>query len=79
MHLGYNSTFADNRIQVLHNLIFRARKSALLIGDPSMKEIFGKFLSKCHSLKTRNYQERESKKRKYVNQKAFLLTLIFKP
>ena len=43
-------TLADNITQVLQSFIFSALKSARLIGDPSIMEIFGKFFSKYHSL-----------------------------
>ena len=46
-------TFADRITQVLHSLIFNARRSALLIGEPSMAEILGKFFSRYHSLTLR--------------------------
>ena len=48
-------TFADRMTQVLQSFILRARRSALLIGDPSIKEILGRFFSKYHSLQTQDF------------------------
>ena len=50
---GWSSaTLAERITQVLHSLIFRARRSALLMGDPSITEILGRFFRRYHSLYT---------------------------
>ena len=41
----------ERRIQVLHRLMFTALRSALFSGEPSISDIFGRFLNKGHSLK----------------------------
>ena len=44
-------TFADKMTQVLQSLIFKALRSARLIGEPSITDILGRFFNKYHSLK----------------------------
>ena len=44
-------TLADRMTQVLQSLIFRALRSARLIGDPSITDILGRFFNRYHSLK----------------------------
>ena len=46
------ATLAERITQVLHSLIFRARRSARLMGDPSITEILGRFFRRYHSLHT---------------------------
>ena len=46
------ATLAERITQVLHSFIFRALRSALLMGDPSMTEILGRFFRRYHSLHT---------------------------
>lgn len=44
-------TLADKMTQVLQSLIFKALRSARLIGEPSITDILGRFFNKYHSLK----------------------------
>ena len=46
------ATLAERITQVLHSLIFRALRSALLMGEPSITEILGRFFRRYHSLHT---------------------------